>query len=244
MTCQAPLSVGFSRQEYWLGLPFPFPSQGTFLTSGLNPHLLYRLRGQVGSLPPEPLGKLLKIHALPLFAALTETFCLGLCLASQSSMTLCDPMDAGSSVHGNSPGKNTGMGCHFLLQGIFPIQGSNWGLLYYVQIPYCLNHQGSHLAYQFSNLQSSNLTFSSFYDLTVPVLLALANPCHLPLKYLSEHNLSPKWGDAFKEPHRSHLILIAIYILTYRYKERGSKNLHTVHLTNRPCTQQELNGYH
>ena len=25
IACQAPLSVGFSRQEYWSGLPFPFP---------------------------------------------------------------------------------------------------------------------------------------------------------------------------------------------------------------------------
>ena len=31
----------------------------------------------------------------------------------------------GSSVHGDSPGKNTGVGCHFLLQGIFPTQGLN-----------------------------------------------------------------------------------------------------------------------
>ena len=30
-----------------------------------------------------------------------------------------------SSVHGDSPGKNTGMGCHFLLQGISSTQGSN-----------------------------------------------------------------------------------------------------------------------
>ena len=29
------------------------------------------------------------------------------------------------SVHGDSPGKNTGVSCHFLLQGIFPIQGQN-----------------------------------------------------------------------------------------------------------------------
>ena len=35
----------------------------------------------------------------------------------------------GSSVHGNFSGKNTGVGCHFLLQGIFPIQGSNPRLL-------------------------------------------------------------------------------------------------------------------
>ena len=42
--------------------------------------------------------------------------------------TLCDPMDGsppGSSVHGNSPGKNTGLGCHALLQGISPTQGMN-----------------------------------------------------------------------------------------------------------------------
>ena len=29
----------------------------------------------------------------------------------------------------DSPGKNTGVGCHFLLQGIFPTQGSNPGLM-------------------------------------------------------------------------------------------------------------------
>ena len=34
---QAPPSMGFSRQEYWSGLPFPFP--GIFLTQGLNPGL-------------------------------------------------------------------------------------------------------------------------------------------------------------------------------------------------------------
>ena len=43
----------------------------------------------------------------------------------------------------NSPGKNTGVGSHSLLQGIFPIHGSNPGLLYYSQILYCLSHQGS-----------------------------------------------------------------------------------------------------
>ena len=26
MACQVPLSMGFSRQEYWSGLPFPFPN--------------------------------------------------------------------------------------------------------------------------------------------------------------------------------------------------------------------------
>ena len=52
---------------------------------------------------------------------------------AQLCLTLCNPMDCtppGSSVHGNSPGKNTGVGCHFLLQGIFPTQGLNLGLLH------------------------------------------------------------------------------------------------------------------
>ena len=41
------------------------------------------------------------------------------------------------------PGKNTGAGCHFLLQGIFPTQGSNLGLLNCRQTLYHLSYQGS-----------------------------------------------------------------------------------------------------
>ena len=46
----------------------------------------------------------------------------------------CDPRDCsppGSSIHGIFFGKNTGVGCHFLPQGIFPTQGSNLCLLYW-----------------------------------------------------------------------------------------------------------------
>ena len=69
-----------------------------------------------------------------------------MCLDSQSCLTLCDAMDCsppGSSVHGVSPGKNTGVGCHALLQGIVPTQGSNPGLLHCRWIRYHLSHQGS-----------------------------------------------------------------------------------------------------
>ena len=41
-------------------------------------------------------------------------------------VSLCNPLDCSppcSSVHGDYPGKNTGMGCHFLLKGIFPNPG-------------------------------------------------------------------------------------------------------------------------
>ena len=43
----------------------------------------------------------------------------------------------------NSPGKNTGMCCHSLLQGIFPIQGSSLSLPHCRQILYLLRHQES-----------------------------------------------------------------------------------------------------
>ena len=43
----------------------------------------------------------------------------------------------------NSPDKNTGVGCHFLLQGIFPTQGLNLGLLHCRQTHYHLSYQGS-----------------------------------------------------------------------------------------------------
>ena len=49
-------------------------------------------------------------------------------LVTKSCPTLCDPMDyslPGSSDPWDSPGKNTEVGHHDLLQEIFPIQGSN-----------------------------------------------------------------------------------------------------------------------
>ena len=48
-------------------------------------------------------------------------------LVAQLCLTLCDPVycsPPGSFVHGDSPGKNTGVGCHSLLQGIFPTRVS------------------------------------------------------------------------------------------------------------------------
>ena len=69
-----------------------------------------------------------------------------LCTVAQSCPTLCDPRDCsppGSSVHGDSPGQSTGVGCHALLQGIFLTQGSNPDLPYCRRILYHLSHQGS-----------------------------------------------------------------------------------------------------
>ena len=50
------------------------------------------------------------------------------CESAQLCLIFCDPMDCsprGSSVRGIFPGRNTGVGCHFLPQGLFLTQGSN-----------------------------------------------------------------------------------------------------------------------
>ena len=58
-------------------------------------------------------------------------------LVTQSCPTLCDPVDC----PWDSPDKNTGVGCHFLLQGIFPTQGLKPGLSHGRQNLYQLSHQ-------------------------------------------------------------------------------------------------------
>ena len=64
----------------------------------------------------------------------TNTFSL-ICFRScscgevtQLYLTLCKPMDTRLLCPWDFLGKSTGMGCHFLLQGIYPTQGLNLGL--------------------------------------------------------------------------------------------------------------------
>ena len=70
-----------------------------------------------------------------LCSCLNEGFTMHACMHAksfQSCLTLCDAVDCsppGSSVHGIFLGKNTGVGCHALLQGIFQTQGLNSDLL-------------------------------------------------------------------------------------------------------------------
>ena len=65
-------------------------------------------------------------------------------LVTQSCLTLCDPHGlppARLLCPWNSPGKNTEVDCHSLLQRNFPTQGSNPGLLHHRQILYHLSYR-------------------------------------------------------------------------------------------------------
>ena len=64
------------------------------------------------------------------------------CGCAQMCLTLCNPMDCLLCLW-DFPGKNTGVGCHFLLQGIFLTQESNLCLLHWLACSLPLRHQGN-----------------------------------------------------------------------------------------------------
>ena len=78
------------------------------------------------------------------------------------------------------PGKNTGVGCHFLLQGIFPTQESNLGLVNCRRILYRMSYRGSPLTYIHSCskfLTKSRYSYSR--DAPVVALVSVLTICHL-----------------------------------------------------------------
>ena len=120
---QAPLSMGIFRQEYWNELLCPPP--GDVPDPGTEPRSPTLL---VDSLLSEQPGN----------SDYSEV--------AQSCPTLFDPMDCslpGSSVHGIIQTIVLEWIATFLLQGIFPTQGSNPGLPHCRQPLYHLSHQGN-----------------------------------------------------------------------------------------------------
>ena len=106
-----------------------FLLQGIFPTQASNP-ILCLLQWQAESLPLVPPGK--PINLISAY--------------SLSRVRLCEPMDCSPLrllCPWDSPGKDTGVGCHFLLQGIFPTQEPNLGLLHCRQILSQLSYKGS-----------------------------------------------------------------------------------------------------
>ena len=76
-----------------------------------------------------------------------------LCLVARLYLTVCDYSPTSSCVHGDSPGKNTGVGGHSRFQAIFATQGVNPGLLHCGRILYQLSRQGSQTDLQAEDLE-------------------------------------------------------------------------------------------
>ena len=96
---------GFPRQEYWSGLPFP--PQWTFSTQGSNSLLLWPFHLQADSIALSHLG-ILQTACWCCCCEVTSVVSDSLWSHRRQPTRLPHPWD--------SPGKNTGVGCHFLLQ--------------------------------------------------------------------------------------------------------------------------------
>ena len=122
---QAPLSMGFSRQEYWSGLDLKSESHPV-VSDSLRLHGLYS--------PWNSPGKNAGVGSLSL---LQGTF-----LTQGSNPGLTWQTD---SLPAEPPGKPkiTGVGSLSLLQQIFPTQESNWGLLHCRWLLYQAGYQGT-----------------------------------------------------------------------------------------------------
>ena len=95
------------------------------------------------------------------------------CLVPQLCLTLCDLMDcslSGSSVPGDSPVKKTGVGFHFLLQGIFPTQGSNPGLLHCRRVLYQPSYHCSQRMPQYQGDSDQKVLVSATLFRSTPLL--------------------------------------------------------------------------
>ena len=107
--------------------------------------------------------------------------CMHACQSPQSYLTLCDPMavalQAPLSVEFFR--QEYGVGCHFLLQGIFLIQGSNPGLLHCRHILSHLSHQGTwlyHLFICWATLDKSlNISVLFFHHKLMGILIILTS---------------------------------------------------------------------
>ena len=104
------------------------------------------------------------------------------------------PWTPGSSIHGIFLGKSTGVGCHFLLQGIFPTQGWNPGLPHCRQTLCHLSHQGSpyQLSDQIRSDQSLNHVrlFATPWTLALQASLSITNSRSL-LRFMSIESVMP-----------------------------------------------------
>ena len=168
---QAPVPMRFFRQEYWSALSFPISGdlpdpriQPTFFTS-----LALAGRFLITSATRKAHGTNLE--------AWKEKWKWS-CSVVSDSLRLHGLQPTRFLCPWDFPGKNAGVGYHFLPQDIFPTQGLNPGLLHCRQMLYRLSHQGS----PFISKQILNLCGKSLPACGLPIL---SHPARCPPDYHS-----------------------------------------------------------
>ena len=109
-----------------------------------------------------------------------------------SCSVMSDPVTWWTVAHqaplsmGNSPGKDAGVGCHAILQGIFPSQGLNPGLQHCRQILYCLSHQGS-TSFRYSLIISLQISSRISSEINVSFIWLMFVQCFMPKLFHSRN---------------------------------------------------------
>ena len=135
--CQAPLSMDFFGQEYWSGLPFPIP--GDFLDPGIKPSTLassalaVRFFTTRATWEAQRSGCCFGPETKPGSTAWKAVMFTTIPPTKHKLLFSCYVLYNSLQPHAlkptrwlcpwGFPGKNTGVDCYFLLQGIFSIQG-------------------------------------------------------------------------------------------------------------------------
>ena len=118
------------------------------------------------------------------------------CSVVFDSLRPCGLQPARLLCHEDAPGKNTGVGCHALLEGIFPSEGLNPGLPHCRQIFYYLSHQGSPrilewVAYPFSRGSSLPRNWTGVSCVAGRLFTSWATRKTLRFKWLTRHTRAP-----------------------------------------------------
>ena len=106
---------------------------------------------------------------------------------SESHSVMSDPLEPhGLQVHGlqNSSGRNTGVGSLSLLQGVFPTQGLNPGLLHCRRILYQLSHKGSPMDYYSALKRNEVLTHVTIWWYLENMMLSEKSQTQRPHTYI------------------------------------------------------------
>ena len=177
--CQAPLSMGFPRQAYWIWLAISF-SKGSS-----------QLRNQT-------LVSCISCIAVRFFITLATRIATiskkGKVKVVSDSLWLRGSQPARLLCPWNSPGQDTGVDCHSLLQGIFPTQGSNSVLPRCRWVLYHLSHQ-KRLPISWSLLRFMSIelvTLTNHLILSCPLLLLPSIFSSIRI-FSSESALCIKW---------------------------------------------------
>ena len=132
------------------------------------------------------------------------------------------------------PGKNTGVGCHFFLQGIFPAQGLNPCLLHQQEVSFPLSHQGGPFSYLTPLCKLDNFHTDTFNPLELLCFSCQMGVAFLPQNFFKHNFILKACKEEYKEFQYSlnpgfycFTIFICLWSLSLHTHRHTQRHTHT-----------------